>query len=464
MSRLLLLHIATRGLLAQPPSVDQRVDLVQVSADSRTLLDLGRQRGWTKLTGLQANSFGAFYKASWRANDWLWGRVDGAGWLVQCLLDPHRLRVLRNVLGPEAFRAEVREAFKAVGWQLPSVADNGPAGAVEALVAQVGEELAFLGLDAQLGDVAFTDELPASLPVTSMVLARGRQVEIAREELPVVAEQAAADAALGNGKPSEAFRKVMATPPADAAATQRAFQACQVSAERFDGERDTMLLTKTLVKAGATGINAAASATRVPTSLQPGAKLAQAVGRSAWWVTQGATRLGRPWNLVAAAVTAVAGLVLGGNGGQVLQWVGPPVAAGAVVFLVVSLLTLKRTWRMVLMLLCVLVVLALLFAAFLPVLAVPLFGWLGTLVAGWQHGEAPVWWLLVVLLLVLPAVWSPFAALRRRNRSRRPAARRSSVAGRRPPGADRASIVVGGAPGEKLVPTGIDRRGRPGCR
>ncbi|MFF4597161.1 DUF3376 domain-containing protein [Amycolatopsis sp. NPDC001319] len=416
MSRLILLHVATRGLLAQPPSVDQRVDLVQVSADSRTLLDLGRPRGWDKLTGLQADYFGAFYKSSWRANDWMWGRVDAVGWLVQCLLDPHRLRVLRNVVGPEAFRTEVREAFQAVGWQVPSVADNVPAAEVEPLVAQLGEELAFLGLDAQLADVAFTDDLPTSLPVTSMVLARGRQLEIAREELPVVAKQAAEDSAEGNGKPSAAFRAVMATPPTDAAATQRAFQACQVSAERFEGERGTMLLTKTLVKAGATGINAAAGATRVPTSLQPAAKVAQATGRSAWWVTQGATKLGRPWNLVAAAVTAVAGLVLGGNGGQVLQWVGPPVAAGALVFLVVSLLTLKRTWRMVLTLLCVLVVAALLFAAFLPPLAQPLFGWLGTVVAGWRRGEAPVWWLLVVLLLVLPAIWTPIAALRRRTR------------------------------------------------
>ncbi|WIX81424.1 patatin-like protein [Amycolatopsis carbonis] len=416
MSRLILLHVATRGLLAQPPSVDQRVDLVQVSADSRTLLDLGRRRGWDKLTGLQADYFGAFYKSSWRANDWMWGRVDAVGWLVQCLLDPRRLRVLRNVVGPEAFRVEVREAFQAVGWQLPSVADNVPAADVESLVAQLGEELAFLGLDAQLGDVAFGDDLPTSLPVTSMVLARARQLEIAREELPVVAKQAADDAVEGNGKPSEAFRKIMATPPADAAATQRAFQACQVSAERFEGERGTMLLTKTLVKAGATGVNAAAGATRVPTSLQPAAKVAQATGRSAWWVTQGATKLGRPWNLIAAAVTAVAGLVLGGNGGQVLQWVGPPVAAGALVFLVVSLLTLKRTWRMVLTLLCVLVVAALLFAAFLPPLAQPLFGWLGTVVAGWRRGEAPVWWLLVVLLLVLPAVWTPIAALRRRKR------------------------------------------------
>jgi patatin-related protein len=69
--RMLSLHIAVRGLLARPPYVDQPVDLVQVSADSRTLLDMTRARAGDKLTGVQVHNFGAFYKASWRANDWM---------------------------------------------------------------------------------------------------------------------------------------------------------------------------------------------------------------------------------------------------------------------------------------------------------------------------------------------------------------------------------------------------------
>ncbi|SEP26348.1 patatin-like protein [Amycolatopsis saalfeldensis] len=420
-SRLLRLHMATRGLLAQPPSVDQRVDLVQVSADTRTLLDLGRRRSRDKLTGMQADYFGAFYKSSWRASDWMWGRVDGAGWLTQCLLDPKRLKALRDIVGAEAFRGQVRDTFNAIGWRPPDAADNGPADELSSLLAQLGAELAFLGLDAQLGDVAFGDRLPASLPVTSMVLARARQSQIARAELPEVGKQAEADAVEGNGKPSENFRAVAASVftdqnSADDDVTQRVFQACQVSAERFEQERGSTLLTKTLVKAGAAGLNAAAGATRVPSSLQPAAKFAQLTGRSAWWVTLGATRLGRPWNLLAGVVTMLAGLVLGGNGGVVLQWVGLPLAAGALVFLVVSLLSLRRTWRMVLTLLGVLVTAALLFAAFLPPIAHPLFGWLGDVVAGWRRGEAPVWWLAVVLLLLLPALWSPIAAWRRRRR------------------------------------------------
>ncbi len=417
-ARLLGLHVATRGLLSQAPSVDQRVDLVQVSADSRTLMDMRRRRSWDKLTGMQAGYFGAFYKASWRANDWMWGRVDGAGWLVQCVLDPKRLRLLRDLAGAEQFRERVREVFTALGWRPPDTADNLAAAEIGELTAQLTEELAFLGLDAQLRDVEVVAPPPLSMPVTAMVLARTRQAQIAAEELPVVGHQAGedSDVAKGNGKPSERFRKLIKTPLADAAAAQRAFQACQVSAEKFDGERGSMLLTKTLIKAGAAGINASVAATKMPKAVKPAAMFAQGTGRSAWWVTRGASRLKGPWNLLAAAVTLLAGLVLSGKGGAVLQWVGLPVAAGALVFLLVSLITLRRTWRMVLTVLAVLVVAAFLFAAFLPPIANPFFGWLGTVVAGWRRGEAPVWWLVVAAFLVLPALTTPVLAVVRRFR------------------------------------------------
>ncbi|KZB87185.1 patatin-like protein [Amycolatopsis regifaucium] len=419
-SRLVRLHIATRGLLAQPPSVDQRVDLVQVSADSRTLMDMKRRRSWDKLTGMQADYFGAFYKASWRANDWMWGRVDGAGWLFQCLLDPKRLRLLPDVVGPAAFRAQVRDAFEKIGWRQPGTEDGLSEEEAESLRAQLAAELAFLGLDGGLGDVQGETTLPISMPVTAMVLARARQLEIAREELPCVGLHCGQDAktAKGNGKLSERFRQLIENEPETDEQTQRAFQACQVSGERFEHERGTMLLTKTLVKAGAAGINAAAGATRVPKSVQPAATFAQAAGRSAWWITRGAATLPSPWNVLAALVTVLAGFVIGGQGGPVLQWVGVPVAAGAIVFLVVSLMTLRKTWRMVLTVLGVLAGAGLLFAAFLPPVRDPLFGWLGAVVAGWRRGEAPVWWLVVCLLLLLPAVWTPLGSVIRRGRRR----------------------------------------------
>ena len=86
--RLFDLHVADAAVLPVAVEVEQPVELVQVSADTRTPLDPERATAARKLTGLQLHHFGAFYKSSWRANDWMWGRLDGAGWLVNLLLDP----------------------------------------------------------------------------------------------------------------------------------------------------------------------------------------------------------------------------------------------------------------------------------------------------------------------------------------------------------------------------------------
>ena len=403
--RLLTLHVATRGLLAQPPSVDQRVDLVQVTADSRSLLDMERSRATEKLTGMQAEYFGGFYKASWRASDWMWGRIDGAGWLLQCLLDPSRLRLLP--------RERVKETFEEIGWQPPRAEDGLESAEVQELLVQLAEELAFLGLDAQLNPVEnAAPELPTSMPLTAMVLARSRQLEIAREELPCVAHHATEDAdiAKGNGKPSKSFRDLMKSEPRDSE-TQYAFQTCQVSAETLQGERGSMLLTKTLIKAGAAGINAVAGAAPMPKSVKPAAVFAKGTGRTAWWIAQGAAKLSAPWNFLAAVVTVLAGLILGGQADAVLQWIGLPIAAGALVFLLVSVFSLGKTWQMVLTVVGVLAAACLLFAAFIPPIRGHLFTWLGNLMAGWRDGHAPVWWLVVCAFLILPAVTTPIATL-----------------------------------------------------
>jgi hypothetical protein len=67
-------------------------------------------------------------------------------------------------------------------------------------------------------------------------------------------------------------------------------------------------------------------------------------------------------------------------------------------------------------LLGLLVVLGLVLAPFLPVLARPFFGWLGSVVAGWARGDAPVWWVVFVVVLLLPWVTPPLGALWRRVR------------------------------------------------
>ncbi|MEU7789670.1 patatin-like protein [Amycolatopsis sp. NPDC049159] len=442
-ARLVALHVATRGLLAQAPSVDQRVDLVQVSADSRTLLDMTRSRSGDKLTGMQASYFGAFYKASWRASDWMWGRVDGAGWLVQCLLDPGRLETLRDVLGRERFRDELVAAF-GPDWRPPGEQDRCTPAEAAQLRDQLTAELAFLGLDADLKPAEFGAERPVSLPVTAMVLARPRQAEIAAEELPVVTLTSRCDADdrrdIGDALAKERT-------PLDVGGAQAQFQACRVSAERLAGEQGTARLTRTLVALGAATVNAGTVAFRLPGGWpRTVAGILRTVARSTAKVSQGASRLGTAGSLAAGVLALLAGLVLGNDGGAVLQWIGLPVLAGAVVYLATALLTMGHLARKLFAVLGVLVVAALLLAAFLPPLAQPFFGWLGSVVAGWRRGEGAVWWLVVSGLLILPAVVMPLSGIVRRLPHRR-AARQLPVAassGRHSGGDRRRRLTVRG--------------------
>ena len=84
------------------------IDLIQMSAYTRNLLaPEGRlDNPGTKLTGVTMSHFGAFTKRSWRANDWMWGRLDGAGWLMHMVLTPNRLRQAAAALKPAADRRE----------------------------------------------------------------------------------------------------------------------------------------------------------------------------------------------------------------------------------------------------------------------------------------------------------------------------------------------------------------------
>jgi hypothetical protein len=45
-----------------------------------------------KLAGMKLAHFGGFLKRSWRANDWLWGRLDGVEHVMRALVDPIRIR------------------------------------------------------------------------------------------------------------------------------------------------------------------------------------------------------------------------------------------------------------------------------------------------------------------------------------------------------------------------------------
>ncbi|MEX2980809.1 patatin-like protein [Streptomyces sp. C36] len=262
--RLFELQAAQQVMFPDEPAALQAVELVQMSADTRTDLD-PRSLAGEKLTGLQLNHFGAFYKRSWRANDWMWGRLDGAGWLVHVLLSPRHLKrlVVEDRRGP----GDIRAALEKIAGSPP------PPGVFDPIPGKAPRpELAFLGDS----DPDATD-LPTSLPITSQWVASGLQGLIAAEELPCVAEQAEHDKRDGHAGTAADFLAAYRTatqgptgrapvPPEDVRAL---LGACRVSQETFAGERGSKALTRTIVQSAAVAANAVEGATARLRSLRP---------------------------------------------------------------------------------------------------------------------------------------------------------------------------------------------------
>ncbi len=92
--RLLALEIVQVALGCDDEASEPAYKIVRMTG--RAYVAVGAKPGLRtpahKVTGLRLGHFGGFLKASWRANDWLWGRLDGADHLTRLLLAPDRLR------------------------------------------------------------------------------------------------------------------------------------------------------------------------------------------------------------------------------------------------------------------------------------------------------------------------------------------------------------------------------------
>jgi patatin-related protein len=263
-----------RAMLPAEADLEQSVALVQLSADTRSLLAPSFQTAQQKLTGMQFHHFGAFYKRSWRANDWMWGRLDGAGWLVHVLLEPQRLRWIANE------RADDREPnesgaqwfvrrLKAVG------APDFPTPGFPLKLADDGPEQ-YLTEDLVLGELRFLDDplisMPSSLPRTSLWLAHAWQGRVLDEELDVLAKAIlnpqSGKQADWSPKPSRDWADlIVAAPPGEA--KYRLLDEDPVPKETFATDKDSPLMRRTVSKAAATASAAAASVEQLPAVIKP---------------------------------------------------------------------------------------------------------------------------------------------------------------------------------------------------
>jgi patatin-related protein len=260
--KLLELAVVQLALAAGQPELEQLVELTEINAYSKNGFD-GRTKASEKLAGVQLGHFGAFYKRSWRANDWMWGRLDGADRLAQILLHPKRIAhlALASGLHGEDRREGVLSAIESVALG----SDSGAREVLERWWDRDGArtELAFLATDPP-------GRPPTRLEVCARAVARRIQLEAIVAELPWIADAIENDREAGAYEPPKAwnFKKAVDDARAAAVATGRSngidpdaavrlFSQCEVGKERISGEVRSDLFTTTATTAAAVMVSAA---------------------------------------------------------------------------------------------------------------------------------------------------------------------------------------------------------------
>jgi hypothetical protein len=274
---------------------------------------------------MQLHHFGAFYKRSWRANDWMWGRIDGAGWLVHVLLDPRRLALLAAKKRVGERRAFLLAELTAIVGAAPEDGEKpGQAG-------DINNELGYL-------DKPDTD-LPNALPSTALWVASALQRLIAQEELPQLADEI-----LGAGKPADWSppasrrwaKRVKAAALADVPAT---LASCEVQKETLAGDLGSPLMARTMSKAVATAIGAVVSVKRLPAGVRSLLGSVRTMTVGGYRVVRAAHGVAQRTILAGLAMLAV-GIVLAAQSTAVLGVTGMSLAA------VGGYLVVFATWQL----------------------------------------------------------------------------------------------------------------------
>lgn len=170
LARMLDLEVVQVAFSGAAGDVEQEVELVQISSTTPQLL-----------TGVQEHHFGAFYRASWRCNDWLRGRLDGSEQLVQTLLEPDRLRQL---LDPDASPVAATDQLCAA---LRSVA-VGPATAPHHVELAAAWDAEAVVLRAELAVLHDDAPLPRTFPRVAARIADRLHAQLLEQELVALAE------------------------------------------------------------------------------------------------------------------------------------------------------------------------------------------------------------------------------------------------------------------------------------
>jgi predicted acylesterase/phospholipase RssA len=266
---LIALEVVQGAFELVEPGTEQRVSLGLLTPQRVAPLDDVHERTSAdqKLAGDELGHFGAFLKRSWRANDWMWGRLDASTFLFD-LLDDHR-RTFPVRFGPAApIPLDVRQRVQTaiVMDEAPrvcqAVLDDGDAGAQS----KHGQELLRVagitkgwGTDVEPTPEARWAKLRSALPPGAGLAAAAAAPPAATATTAAGAAAAAAPA--GSPEPDGgAATAVHGVTPDDVAAAQGFLEACRIGEEHVIDELWTSLVARVGLRAGATTLTVARAA------------------------------------------------------------------------------------------------------------------------------------------------------------------------------------------------------------
>ena len=209
---LLCLEVVRHAWDVDDPRVPFPFEFVFMSAGIGNALGHSARSPETKLAGMQAGHFGGFLKRSWRANDWLWGRLDGVQHVIRATIDLEWLAQLEDRWEPLAAFAfpddkDERTVLEDLWWErlergkgetgisVPAAEQNDPRAS---FIDILGQAVA-LDRDDHEDDTGRLElRKLALLRVCQGALAARIQLPVLEEELERVAETAAEDVEAGS--------------------------------------------------------------------------------------------------------------------------------------------------------------------------------------------------------------------------------------------------------------------------
>lgn len=188
LSRLLALEISATcvGDVA-PTGLDQPVELVQLSLQTKNPFAKYSRTPDDKAAGASLGRFSGFLKRSWRVNDWIWGRLDAATTLCQVVLSPERLhrQYKIEIEMQEAVSAEAGAAAK-IERLVTELFGTPPPTLRSEIEAATAELRTIYGADS-------ADRLPPTAPALAALVTWGLHMRIITEELSALKDAVQAD-------------------------------------------------------------------------------------------------------------------------------------------------------------------------------------------------------------------------------------------------------------------------------